>query len=230
MTEEAWLSSQDHQPMLEFLQGRGSDRGLRLFAVACCQNYGHLLADERCRQAVQVGERFAEGLATAGERSEAEDAVWRAVESGELWEEGAGPACAYCCYQNEDGSYPSGIAREAANQMLVAAGDEISTDERYESECRTLAGLLRCLFGNPFDPVTADRSWRTATAVSLAQGIYDERAFDRLPILADALQDADCNDSRILGHCRSGGPHARGCWVVDLILKKMSFALPMPTI
>jgi hypothetical protein len=56
--------------------------------------------------------------------------------------------------------------------------------------------------------------------LALALAAYDERAFERLPILADALADARCDDEAILGHCRSDGPHARGCWVVDLILSK----------
>ncbi len=54
----------------------------------------------------------------------------------------------------------------------------------------------------------------------LAGGIYDEGAFDRLPILADALLDAGCEDKQLLGHCRGPGPHVRGCWVVDLVLGK----------
>jgi hypothetical protein len=54
----------------------------------------------------------------------------------------------------------------------------------------------------------------------IAQGIYEERAFDRLPILHDALLDAGCDNEDMLTHCRSEGPHVRGCWVVDLILGK----------
>jgi hypothetical protein len=49
---------------------------------------------------------------------------------------------------------------------------------------------------------------------------YDERAFERLPILADALMDAGCDNADILAHCRGPGPHERGCWAVDLILGK----------
>jgi hypothetical protein len=82
---------------------------------------------------------------------------------------------------------------------------------------------LHDIFGNPFRPVTiapALLRWNDRTLVSLAQSIYDDRAFDRLPILADALTDAGCDDERILAHCRSEGPHVRGCWVVDLILGK----------
>jgi hypothetical protein len=83
-----------------------------------------------------------------------------------------------------------------------------------------LAQILRDIFGNPFHPVTADPSWFTPTVLTLAEGIYADRAFDRLPIQADALQDAGCEDADILTHCRGPGPHARGCWVVDLVLGK----------
>jgi len=80
--------------------------------------------------------------------------------------------------------------------------------------------LLRCIFGNPFRPVTFSPAWRSETTVSLANGIYEERAFDRLPILADALEEAGCDHTDVLTHCRGLGPHARGCWVVDGVLGK----------
>jgi len=89
-----------------------------------------------------------------------------------------------------------------------------------ESEMAAQSQLLRDIFGNPFRPVTVDPEWLTSTVVALARGIYDERAFDRLPILADALQDAGCETADVLDHCRGPGPHARGCWVVDLLLGK----------
>jgi hypothetical protein len=80
--------------------------------------------------------------------------------------------------------------------------------------------LVRDIFGNPFRPVTLDPRWLTSTVTALARGIYDDRAFHRLPILADALQDAGCDHADILTHCRSDGPHVRGCWVVDLLFGK----------
>ena len=61
-------------------------------------------------------------------------------------------------------------------------------------------------------------AWNDGTVRQLAGAIYDERAWDQMPILADALEDAGCQDARIFDHCRGGGPHTRGCWVVDLIL------------
>ena len=66
--------------------------------------------------------------------------------------------------------------------------------------------------------------WYVLSVVCLGLGIHwlatalEERAFDRLPILADALEDAGCDNADILNHCRSAGPHVRGCWVVDLVL------------
>jgi len=78
--------------------------------------------------------------------------------------------------------------------------------------------FFRDIFSNPFRPVTFDPRWRTSDAVGLARAIYDDRTFDRLPILADALIDAGCDDEQVLAHCRSEGPHVRGCWVVDLVL------------
>jgi hypothetical protein len=80
--------------------------------------------------------------------------------------------------------------------------------------------LLSDIFGNPFRPVALNPAWRTANVTALAESIYTDRAFDRLPILADALEDAGCDNAEILNHCRAGGVHVRGCWVVDLVLGK----------
>jgi hypothetical protein len=83
-----------------------------------------------------------------------------------------------------------------------------------------LTTLLRDIFGNPFRPVTGDPFSLTLTVRTLAEGIYADHGFDRLPILADALQDGGCVNADILTHCRGDGPHVRGCWVVDLVLGK----------
>jgi len=87
-------------------------------------------------------------------------------------------------------------------------------DAKLEADC------IRDVFGNPFRSITIEPSWLTSTVVVLAGSIYDERAFDQMPILADALQDAGCDNENILNHCRQPGGHVRGCWVVDLLLGK----------
>jgi hypothetical protein len=93
----------------------------------------------------------------------------------------------------------------------------------YFGERKVQCALLRDIFGNPFRPAAfnpAWRAWRDGTLTHLAQAIYDDRAFDRLPILADALEEAGCADRGLLDHCRGPGPHVRGCWAVDLVLGK----------
>ena len=89
-----------------------------------------------------------------------------------------------------------------------------------EAEQAAQADLLRDIFGNPFRPVTIDPPWLSPSVVDFAQTIYDERAFDRMPELADSLEEAGCHDADVLGHCRQAGPHVRGCWVVDAVLGK----------
>jgi hypothetical protein len=84
-----------------------------------------------------------------------------------------------------------------------------------------LCVLVRDIFANPFRPVSFSPAWRTDTAVALARQMYGSRDFGAMPILADALQDAGCDNGAILSHCRDATlTHVRGCWVVDLVLGK----------
>ncbi|HEY7153521.1 MAG TPA: hypothetical protein VH575_06150 [Gemmataceae bacterium] len=64
------------------------------------------------------------------------------------------------------------------------------------------------------------RPWERGPVEELARTIYDKRAFERLPVLADALEEAGCSDEIILRHLRGPGPHVPGCWVIDLLLNK----------
>jgi hypothetical protein len=81
--------------------------------------------------------------------------------------------------------------------------------------------MLLEVFGNPFRTVAFSPSWRTDTAVTLARQMYASRDFSAMPILADALQDAGCDNDDILSHCRDVVQvHVRGCWVVDVVLAK----------
>ena len=84
-----------------------------------------------------------------------------------------------------------------------------------------ISQLLREIFGNPLRPVSLNPAWLTSDVLLLARGICAERAFDRMPILADALQDAGCTNEDVLNHCRDAKQvHVRGCWVLDLLLGK----------
>jgi hypothetical protein len=90
-------------------------------------------------------------------------------------------------------------------------------------EAAVQCDLLRCVVPSPFRASIVDAAWRAwedGCVVKLARGIEEERAFERLPILADALEEAGCADEALLGHCRGPGPHALGCWVVDAVLDR----------
>jgi hypothetical protein len=102
--------------------------------------------------------------------------------------------------------------------------------EHYLTSARLVqAAFLRELFGNPFRVVSVNpvwflcrsgRPWERGPVAKLTQTVYDHHAFERLPVLADALEEAGCSDEEILGHLRGPEPHVRGCWVVDLLLDK----------
>jgi len=87
----------------------------------------------------------------------------------------------------------------------------------------SVCDLLRCIFGTLFRPGAIEPAWlawNDGNIPKLAQAIYDDRAFDRLPILADTLHEAGCTNGDMLGHCRGSGHHVSGCWVLDLLLGK----------
>jgi hypothetical protein len=227
MTEQEWLRATDPEPMLAFLGDKASDRKLRLFAVACCRRLWHLLLDKRSREAVEVAERYADGQATNEEletASVAADAVWhadmkRAAKEGK-WDRRS--------------RLPYYGASAAAYNVAIPLGwwgaapafvspDQIARETVPDSGTEGAAQcvLLWDIFGNPFRPITLDPAWLTwheGLLVSMARQMYDSRDFRDVPVLADALEDAGCQDQDILAHCRSGGEHVRGCWVVDLVL------------
>jgi hypothetical protein len=218
MNEEEWLTSNEPTPMLEYLRGKERDRKLRLYAVACCRRIWNLLQDERSRKAVLVAEAFAEGMAGREHLVAARDEA-REVKKMLAWPAPA-PArrAAYAAF---DTTRDTGNSA-ANNAPYEAAGALNLEDENRceQGELRQQANLLRCIFGNPFRPVTLDPAWLTPSVIELAQRIYAERAFDQMPTLADALEDTGCDDSDILNHCGGPGAHFRGCWVVDAILGK----------
>jgi hypothetical protein len=96
-----------------------------------------------------------------------------------------------------------------------------------QEETRALARIAHDVFGNSFRPAALDPTWLAPSVISLAQAACDKRLLPsghlkpaRLATLADALEEAGCSDPDVLGHLRSPGPHVRGCWPLDRLLKK----------
>jgi hypothetical protein len=211
--------------MLALLGRRMSARKLRLFACACCQRIRSLLRHKQSRSAVRVAERYADGLATQHDLAEAYAQSYNAnYFSSSTAHTAAGGAASHAASYPLD---PGLVAEQAAVARARADCGDSHTDQLEEAlldEGRTQSALLRCIFGpRPFHRVEVEAvamAWNGGAVSKLAQGIYEDRDFDRLPILADALEEGGCANQDILLHCRHPAEHVRGCWVIDLLLGK----------
>jgi len=227
MTEAEWLSSNDLHAMLFSLRGKINSRKLRLFGVACCRRISHLLPDPRSRVMVEAAERVADDN---NERKSFQACFPGAMEVIEqVCGPYNGPRSQLYRLLTDDKS--ACVAVFMLTWRAEASGlVDTAVLARYTASCLSekkeqlnQCNLLRCIVGNPYHSSAIDQSWlrwNDGTIRKLAQSIYDERAFDRLPILADALEDAGCDNADILTHCRGPNEHVRGCWVVDLLLGK----------
>jgi hypothetical protein len=219
MTEAEWLACADPTLMLAFLRDKAGDRKLRLFACACCRRIWHLLTDERSRRAVEAGEEVVDARTNSDRhalRVARKDAMNAERDSDALPARAARSVVARSAYEASwRASRFAALAAPNARRDIPLATPEV------QAELAAQTSLLREIAGPlPFRPVTLNPAWLTPTVKQLAQAIYHEKAFERLPILADALEDSGCTNADILNHCRQPGEHVRGCWVVDLILGK----------
>lgn len=214
-----------------------SDRKSRLLACASCRRIESLLTDDRCRHALDVSERFADGLASEQELLDAcEGATAAAVGIiGGMPVTGSYSAGAHGVPSS--GLRAIGLAARAAAEAASRLAPEAALSSTFEAAIERGAAigtawavaalgaparvrLLRELFGNPFRPILAARKWRTENVLAIANGVYADQAFERLPILADALQEVGCDAEELLAHCRSGDDHVLGCWALDAVLGK----------
>jgi hypothetical protein len=228
MTEAEWLTCTDPQPMLAFLKGKTSERKLRLFAVACARSSWDLLVDQRSRNAVEVSERFADAHDNSDTLESAYREAWDAVPfaSSDLHVIAARAAARTAQPDSHKASCHAAdeIVELQAWSAEDAEFDEKEGDKAYQRGKATaewmVAALLRDIMGNPFRPVSVQPSCLTPAVVGLAESIYNDLGFDRISELDDALEAAGCTNAEVIDHCRGSGPHARGCWVLDLILEK----------
>jgi hypothetical protein len=238
MTEQEWLTSSDVLKMANLIsrwQGTSrrkvGRRKLRLFGCACCRQFWELMTDPRSRHAVETAERLADALATQAEANEGHKQALEALRDleerrwGERYRE---TGRAHGWLESDEFIALQGACMvldvQIGGSTYATLGYSYSNGSSeypiYAKRRRWEADALRCLFGNPFRPVTMQPGWRTEATQAIAAGIYAERGFAQLPVLADALLDAGCSDPQVLEHCRGGGVHVRGCWVVDLLLEK----------
>jgi hypothetical protein len=210
MTEQEWLGARNPSLMVDSLRAKISSRKVQLAACACCRSIWRLIDDIKARDAVIVAERYADRNASRVELKVCYNEAAHVISA-------ANKAALITTEFPFTLSLMSAVMTSAADAVAIAPAAE---EDAYVTESCTQSDFLRDIFGNPFRPISLDPAWLTTDVLALARGIYDERAFDRMPILADALQDAGCDNANVLNHCRGDGPHVRGCWVVDLVLGK----------
>jgi hypothetical protein len=229
MTEAEWLACEDPVARAYLASPDQNDRKLRLFACACCRQLGTIIDDSNMALALLIAERFADREVSNAERIDAYKAVDRIAGSRDSDGKYINPdwlRAAMVSVRSALGFRNPKAAENTSshviNCLLMKSGEIDKPEYRIaiDRELLVQSFFVKDIFGNPFRPVVFDPVWRTSTALAIAQGIYDDRAFDRLPILADALQDAGCENDDILNHLRGDGPHVKGCWALDLVLGK----------
>ncbi len=234
MTQDEWLTSNSPHDMLKFLtEGQASKRKFRLFAVACCRSVLHLCTDPRIAATIDIAEQYIDGRATNSERSKARRAVQVITQTRSepwSWEAHVNDAGAWAAYW-ACGRHPD--LEACYRHCALVVGRTMQRDAKLSNGNQSAAWLngravewsreaiiLRDIIGNPFCPESVDASWLTPAVFELAGSIYEKKAFDRMPQLADELEKAGCIEAAILEHCRGQQSHVRGCWVIDQLLRK----------
>jgi hypothetical protein len=192
------LTCSEPKALLQALLRR-SDRKVRLFVCACARHVWPWLPRPASRHAIETAERYADGAVSSDLLT---DAYW-AVRA-----DAATPG-------------PARLAAWAAAPDTWPAARRLLYSAAWDGERGAQLALARDLLGDPGRPAAVDRAWlrrNDGAAARVARAVYDGRCFDDMPVLADALEDAGCDDAGVLEHCRGGGVHARGCWVLDALL------------
>lgn len=209
MTEEEWLTSGDTSPMLNFLKEKTSNRKMRLLTCAFCSHIKGAADIAFFHTAFDIAESFADGQVKWEQVSELATQINCFSRHTDFLQQAAAVLPVYLL--NENVRYAAwGSATHAWNHAPAVRHKIVASNVAY----------MHDIVGNPFRPVNTDAAWLTSTVLPLARQIYASRDFTTMPILADALQDAGCENADVLSHCRGEGPHVRGCWVVDLLLGK----------
>ena len=201
MTEQEWLASTDAKAMLQLVVGVRADLPSDPGHSLSVYTFAPRASDRKLRLfACAIFRRNAAYNPGSFFRKEQE----AFAEECEAWVDG-GP-------RPHHSYYFVGIVDPVASAVYMA--DSSWSDHAYASS------VLRCIFGNPFRPsiLRCSRCDGDGIVYKLALHAYEAHAWDRLPILADALEEAGCDDVDVLAHLRGPGPHARGCWALDLVL------------
>ncbi len=227
MTESEWLACAHPAQMVECLRGKASERKLRLLACGYFRLLPEGYTSATLAEACAAAEGCADGQVTIDKlnRLRSERVIAFVMTEGIRTENKIrqlllSPRRMVWQSAQEFAALVVRLRGEAVFGDFRSGGGE-SIHRQREADRAGVARLIADIVGDPFRTVSVEPSWLASTVVQFAAGVYADRAFDRLPILADALEEAGCDNADMLSHCRGPGPHVRGCWVVDLLLGKV---------
>ena len=239
MTESEWLACQTRpMAMFRYIQRKTTTRKLQLIGCAVCRILQEHLSDARLQDAIFALEQFADGTITEEDFVQVRSEIWHIVpENPPVLSHGYVEKAAdhaVSCVINPD--VQSGIARaiEFVTTSVTWTTEKGSWKRVNDQMRNKISTVLHEVIGNPFQKWSRTAPWAeggliqpdgrtvalTDTVCGLAETIHQLQAFDRLPILADALEEAGITDVALLAHCRSEQPHIRGCWALDVVRGK----------
>jgi hypothetical protein len=232
MTDDEWLRGLvTFEDVLREWPEYLSERKRRLFICSCLRLAWPVLADVS-RQAVEAAELFADGRISWRER----DQAWnRCLELRFLGADSLADRAALLAVAGDREIHQAdGIIRACAQireALLYEGGRKVASGLLDDADQATIVRgtyksqnvLFRDMFGglgreHLMDPEWLQ--WEAGVLEELAGGIYDECRWLEMTVLGDALEDAGCTHDDMIDHCHQGGPHTRGCWVLDIILGK----------
>jgi hypothetical protein len=201
--------------MLNWVSARLGMRELRLYAVASCRRVWALLG-ERCRQAVEAAEAWADREVSwelVAKQRRAADALFAQTYLSADPETRRRASLAWAC------RLAAARTRVEVNRASWRISEVLAPDNIRPVRDPTQCALLRDIVGNPFRPAEG-RLACSPEVRAWAESAYRQRDFSSLPVLADLLEETGAAGAEALGHCRRPGVHVRGCWVIDWALSK----------
>jgi hypothetical protein len=230
VTGQEWLTCNCVERLLWAVEGCATERKLRLLSTALCESIRYLLSDKRSRQAVRVARLSVDGWASVeaciAARQEAAEVPHRGPHGAALAADAArltlgnmGVRNVIALFHLTDAAISAEVGERPSLRKNPGLLQHLRKEAVRENQ-RTAVQLIRDVFANPVEPVNFEPRWRSLDVLALAEGTYAGPAFERLPILADALEEAGCTSTPLLEHCRGKGKHVRGCWALDLVFNK----------
>lgn len=230
------------ESLLDGLAVRVAPRKIRLFGIECCRQIKGFTEDPDCQKVILLCEAAIENTADEEEltafRKQLDSRRMQIIHGLERSNVDEWAISAAMGLLDTDREYftDSGPSLRRIGSSAMSAGVRTGRELNSISDVRQSdlenagkiitgqAELLNEIVGNPFESIDIESSWLTEHVVRLANEHDRTPSRELMLQLHSALCQAGCNDEKILNHCLIPFSHPRGCWLIDLLLGKPTFA------